>query len=77
MTEFKFETNNITNTMDAYLRRAGLNRYRVLVAVDENDTKMYVVAKDQTAIYEHTSAEAIGAYLDMLVVDKKFKMNGK
>lgn len=75
--KFKFETNEMTDNMNAYLRREGLNRYRVLVAVDENDYKMYVVAEDQTAIYENTSAEAIRSYLDMIVTDKRFTDSGK
>lgn len=71
-----FENNDITLLMNSYLRREGLNNYRVVVAVDNKKNKMYVVAKGQQAIYENTSAEAIGAYLDILVTDKKFRNNG-
>lgn len=73
---YTFENNDMTQLMNSYLVRGNLVNYKAAVAVDENKNKMYIIVKDQYVVYEHTSAEAVAAYIDMLIVDKKFANKG-
>lgn len=62
----KFSTNSMTEIMERHATRLGLKAVRAFVAEDGNGVKEYVIYQGDKPIYANSSAEAVGAHLDMI-----------
>jgi len=67
-------TNEMTESVDRYAAAKKLPNIRCFLADNKGD-KTYLLADGRVAIYENTSAEAIGAHIDMLAVAKQFDVS--
>ena len=65
--------NSMCDNIEAYCKKKGFNDIRCFVITMVNGNKEYAICNDKEWLYGSSSSEAIGAYIDMMAIGKKYE----